>query len=222
MKKLLLAFGILFSVSTFAQKAITIALDSPAVDQTIYKNQEFEVKATVTNSGTVTLTPTDTIYIILTIGGQQATPILSVTHPDIAMGASTSVAFMYQGFSANGNGTVSICIAGALSPDGTGAVQGCNTVNYINNSVGLKELAAVSSLKMYPNPAVDVLNITFDYPETTHLAVVDVTGRTVRTMDIEAGDAKVNVSDMVQGIYLYNITNTNGQVIKTGKFSVNR
>lgn len=89
--------------------------------------------------------------------------------------------------------------------------------------VGLAEQlnAAGNSLKVFPNPVSDVLNFEMDYNKAATAVIMDITGRKIATESFELGKASLNVSNYNKGIYLYQVTNEEGKVIKAGKFTVN-
>jgi hypothetical protein len=88
--------------------------------------------------------------------------------------------------------------------------------------VGLSELAtAANSLKVFPNPTSDVLNLEMDYNKAATVTILDITGRQIATESFELGKASVNVNSYNKGIYLYQVTNEEGKVVKAGKFTVN-
>lgn len=89
--------------------------------------------------------------------------------------------------------------------------------------VGLAEelSAAANSLNVFPNPVSDVLNFEMDYHKAATAVVMDITGRKIATESFVLGKASLNVSNYNKGIYLYQVTNEEGKVIKAGKFIVN-
>lgn len=85
-----------------------------------------------------------------------------------------------------------------------------------------EELAnAANSLSVYPNPSSSVVNFDIDYNKAAKVAVMDITGRLVENVNFEFNKAQVNVSNYNKGIYLYQVTDVKGHVIKSGKVTVN-
>ncbi|MFZ9029501.1 MAG: T9SS type A sorting domain-containing protein, partial [Crocinitomicaceae bacterium] len=80
-----------------------------------------------------------------------------------------------------------------------------------NNSVGLGELA-IEGVKVFPNPANEVLNVTFDANNTDYtVELTDLQGRTVATQSFNgvSGVQTVNfsVADVATGSYIVTISN---------------
>jgi hypothetical protein len=86
--------------------------------------------------------------------------------------------------------------------------------------VGLKEFADVN-LSVYPNPVSDVLNFDIDNNKAARVEIMDIAGRKVDAANFEMNHASVDVRNYNKGIYLYQVLNSDGQVVKTGKITVN-
>ncbi len=82
----------------------------------------------------------------------------------------------------------------------------------ISSSTGVIELS--SNLKVYPNPANDVLNISAN-GEISNLVISTLDGKVVKTTN----DTSIDVSDLTSGMYIYQVT-VNGKV-STGNFVKN-
>lgn len=72
------------------------------------------------------------------------------------------------------------------------------TVADANSALAVNEVAAVSDVSVYPNPATDVVNFT-STKTVTNIAIYDVTGRKVTSM-IPNGNS-FSVSDLTPGYY---------------------
>jgi len=89
--------------------------------------------------------------------------------------------------------------------------------------VGINETEKVSaSVKVYPNPAKDVINFSIDGNVAKTIHVMDITGRSIEVVRINDNDTQINISNYSNGIYLYQIKSEDGQVIKSGKFNVSK
>lgn len=76
---------------------------------------------------------------------------------------------------------------------------------------GLVEFAN-STLKVYPNPASDFINITSELNGEAEVNILDMTGRCVKNVVInDMSNATINISDLDKGVYFINI---NGSVSK--------
>ena len=85
-------------------------------------------------------------------------------------------------------------------PQGIGAANGLNTF-------------------VYPNPTQDIVNINADASGIADLTISDLTGKTVRQGQITLNNGKstVNVSDLENGLYIFNIRLESGE---TSKFNI--
>lgn len=242
MKKLLLSVLTLMSVSVFAQR-LSINLVEPASGTQIYNGQsttfEFYVKNlsvsdTSASGSDSALLATDTIVfrfgrLLQTSQGivfQQISPtppnFTILSHTGIAAGDSVSFTRNYTlTMSPDMNEQAALAFILYRVVDGVPSEQSLSYKLYtLYNSLTEIEEAA-SSLKLYPNPAVDVLNIELDYNKTATVRILDITGKVIGTQALENGAAQVDVSSLAKGIYIYELSSEN-QVIKTGKFSVAR
>lgn len=77
---------------------------------------------------------------------------------------------------------------------------------------------------VYPNPATTEANITFDLQaqQQIGLKIMDIAGRVITQVSPEnyntgKNNIKVDVSQFNSGVYFYNLTNTDGLMLYTGK-----
>ena len=75
-----------------------------------------------------------------------------------------------------------------------------------------------SAVSIYPNPASEQVSFVLD--EAAEVSIFDMTGRKVITTNVAAGEAQLNVSELVDGVYFVNIRYANGStaVSKLVKF----
>ncbi|MGP8216042.1 MAG: T9SS type A sorting domain-containing protein [Bacteroidia bacterium] len=78
--------------------------------------------------------------------------------------------------------------------------------------------SASNSISVYPNPAIQKLNIKFNNvkSETGRISIVDITGREIYSeLSIVNGELSMNVGNLAAGIYFVKVTtNTSSQVVK--------
>lgn len=90
------------------------------------------------------------------------------------------------------------------------------------SAIGIEENILSTSVKVGPNPASDVLNVSFDNIEGDFtLTMTDVTGRVVRAENISvfgAANHTMSVNGLAKGVYMLNINN--GKANITHKISV--
>ncbi len=81
----------------------------------------------------------------------------------------------------------------------------------VNFVLGVDENAITASV--YPNPANDVLNINLS-ANATSVSIIGMDGKVISTEAINANTAAVNVSNLVAGVYFYEIVAENGTVVR--------
>ena len=64
------------------------------------------------------------------------------------------------------------------------------------------------TVSLYPNPAREQVSFMLD--DDAEVSVFDMTGRMVSTTQCQAGQAKINVSELVNGVYFVNFRYANG------------
>ncbi|MBC7384525.1 MAG: T9SS type A sorting domain-containing protein [Bacteroidia bacterium] len=189
----------------------------------------FDIEYVIKNNGSAATSLTDSIIVlyilnsnqVLTVSGQSPVfytnrvlnvndtiwgkfkLILNITAGDI------TVPFCVRAFAQTNNQTI--------DPNQTNNTS-CNNVLLPVNEV----TKALQSLEVYPNPSSSVLNIALDYKFAKLITVLDLSGRIVEQINIIDKNTQINVSNLNTGIYLYRIIDTEGTVIKSGKFNVSR
>lgn len=66
----------------------------------------------------------------------------------------------------------------------------------------------VATIGLYPNPAREQVSFLLD--EAAEVSIFDMTGRMVSVTTCEAGQAQLNVSELVDGVYFVNVRYANG------------
>ncbi len=96
---------------------------------------------------------------------------------------------------------------GSASPN----VAAVNTPKNIS-----EEKITTGQLTLYPNPAIDILNVNYPGGEASDLQVFDMAGRIVLEQNEFAGNKKLNISQLNKGMYILSLKSKTG--IKTQKF----
>lgn len=80
------------------------------------------------------------------------------------------------------------------------------------------------TVRFFPNPASTT--ITFELKEPaehgTVLQVFSFLGRQVLSIPVTGNRITVNVTDLIKGVYIFQLRTSNGRVIETNKFQVSR
>lgn len=82
----------------------------------------------------------------------------------------------------------------------------------------------VKSIRFYPNPASSTIN--FEFKTTVEkgsvLQVFNFLGRQVLTIPVSGNKVAVNVTDLIKGVYIFQLKTPNGRILETNKFQVSR
>lgn len=81
----------------------------------------------------------------------------------------------------------------------------------VNSSLGLDNNTINATV--FPNPANDVLNFNLSV-NATSVSIIGLDGKVISTEAINANTAAVNVSNLVAGVYFYEIVAENGTVVR--------
>jgi hypothetical protein len=72
-----------------------------------------------------------------------------------------------------------------------------------------------NSISVYPNPATSAINlISKDGLTFENVTIVDVNGRSVKTVVVNQTQSQINVSDLTSGVYFLNIETNEGSTVK--------
>jgi hypothetical protein len=90
---------------------------------------------------------------------------------------------------------------------------------FTKSDLASEETIIENNTRIYPNPVIDMLNIDYELNDSKAiLSVIDMTGKSVLTAELEENNTEIDVSDLPSGIYILNISseldNFNKQIIK--------
>jgi hypothetical protein len=79
-------------------------------------------------------------------------------------------------------------------------------------------------IKFYPNPAVSYITfeIAKESNKTYTLLIFNFLGKKVKDVPDISAKTIVNLSDLVRGIYIFQLKDQNGRVTDSGTFQVNK
>ncbi len=98
-----------------------------------------------------------------------------------------------------------------------------NVVNtqWLNKiTVGIDNISHTTLTTIYPNPCSTQITFKCNSTDASRLSVFDITGRQLSTYEIRNGELNLNTSGYSAGMYFYRISNTSGNILDRGKFSV--
>ena len=235
MKKLLLSILTISTFAAFAQKDLGVTLTTPANGYAITSAIQFNLTGTVMNYGATAIATTDTFIVVFTVNGNTlkntSGNAIGQSFTGVSLPTGASVPFAINGLSF---GTIStftgatFCAivflesGGVLGDANAANDQSCHNVTFSVNA-GLNDVtSAAQSLKVYPNPAKDVINFSIEGNVAKTISIMDITGRNIEVVNMTSNDTQININNYNNGIYLYQIKSEGGQVIKSGKFNVSK
>lgn len=102
-----------------------------------------------------------------------------------------------------GNGSYQVLADGVLLAGISGASYGASESKSfeINTNLATTNFD-IASAKFYPNPTTGEINISL--LEKAKVVLTDISGKTILTTSLEAGDSKLNLGSLSKGVYLIN------------------
>ena len=59
----------------------------------------------------------------------------------------------------------------------------------------------IQEIKVFPNPAKDILHVSHPKLNISQLEIVDICGKSLRSFSIRGREGKINISSLSQGMY---------------------
>ncbi len=77
----------------------------------------------------------------------------------------------------------------------------------LSEIVSANEMVPLPSLLAFPNPAHDILTVTWSQPTIETLTLTDATGRAVRTYNVTGAQAQLSLEGLARGVYFLSVGN---------------
>ena len=88
----------------------------------------------------------------------------------------------------------------------SGSKMWVDNISFSYNMTGEKEYLMNYSLRVYPNPTNDVINIDLlDPSKISHLSLLDINGKLVKRINSSETNLSLNMSSYPKGIYFINV-----------------
>lgn len=93
----------------------------------------------------------------------------------------------------------------------------CGTVSYNTTvtitSINISEISA-ESIEIFPNPADDFINIKINQSGAYHCELIDLTGKTLKSIQLNKSQTNISIADLGKGAYFIKITNKNTNTVR--------
>jgi hypothetical protein len=114
-------------------------------------------------------------------------------------------------------------------PNYTGYMDDFRIYNYILSAEEIQDLTEISSsidpalqatglMTVYPNPAYDIINISYDnytYRGNTEIHIVDLKGQIVKSSQLNGGiQQSLDISKLEPGVYFIRLSNSNENIVQ--------
>jgi len=90
--------------------------------------------------------------------------------------------------------------------------------NDISTSTSVDELSN-NTVSVYPNPTNGILNFNM-VKENSTINIIDITGKTLKTVKTNTTKVSMNLNTFANGLYFYNITDSEGNTVATNRFVI--
>lgn len=88
---------------------------------------------------------------------------------------------------------------------------------FLPSANGIGDLTETPKFNIYPNPAKEIIWVSWDVVpkgKPSQLKLFDMTGKIIFTLETNANEMEINVSDFPAGIYLLKIQNRQGKILQ--------
>ena len=75
-------------------------------------------------------------------------------------------------------------------------------------------------IKLYPNPANDIITIENNGSQDLELELYDLSGRVLLKMNVVTGKQTIETKDILSGTYIYRLVNSEGSIARSGKIQI--
>jgi hypothetical protein len=101
-----------------------------------------------------------------------------------------------------------------------GSIGGVTWLMAQPTNSGVHEYATLNPIRIYPNPATDMIWFNLQDVDAQRVIVIDMTGREVADQQVSSGIESMSTTGFAPGGYLFTVVGESGQVLGRGKFNV--
>ncbi|AGC77072.1 putative secreted protein (Por secretion system target) [Nonlabens dokdonensis] len=70
------------------------------------------------------------------------------------------------------------------------------------------------SVKVFPNPATDILNVSSSTQQLSSIEIVDLNGRLIKSLEVNSTEVSANIEDLKPGLYILNISSNDATITR--------
>jgi hypothetical protein len=109
---------------------------------------------------------------------------------------------------------------GSLGEAEVGSVLFLDNISFVNAPQGIDQTESETTWTVYPNPTQGELNVQVLKGKKARIEIIDVTGKRMKYVDLTDDKSVIDLSQLVAGVYLYQIRTLENQVLRSGKLLV--
>jgi hypothetical protein len=137
-------------------------------------------------------------------------------------GGTEPYTFWWQGpnnFSSNRRNLTELTSGGAYTVTVIDA-NNCRATATYNSVLSTQEIEN-TFINVYPNPTSGIVH--FELSENVNgISITDIRGQLIETVKVQNKNTNLDVSSYADGVYFFQLTNSNGELLKTERFVVNK
>ncbi len=197
---------------------IDVAIGNPVNTDPLTTDSTFIVLGTDLNGCSNSDTMEVTISVVPTINFTIGQDTICTSHSSISLSATPSGG-VFTGNGVTGNTfdpatapTPSPIITHTFTP-GHGSTDDEFDVIMVSPCLGIGENEQ-NNIFLFPNPASDYLNISSSTSTITSIEIVDLTGRKIKTINLNTNSGMIDINELTNGAYLLNMITENGTTTK--------
>jgi hypothetical protein len=102
-----------------------------------------------------------------------------------------------------------------LSHDGNYQSNGRSIItDFFKSSTGISGGLSTKAVRMYPNPATNMVTIEVEAEQTTRIDIVNAEGMTMKSVEMIEGKTSIRTSELAKGVYFVKIYLPTGSTVK--------
>lgn len=140
---------------------------------------------------------------------------------------SFSVDFIYksapQGNLVPDSALVLVSTSSNLTGAKLGSVLYCDNLSFSGEvPLGIKNNVEKPSVTLYPNPVSSIINFKVNNGAVKRIVLYDILGKKIKSIEVESMVTSISTDGFQNGLYFYQLTGKENEVISTGRFSVKK